>query len=444
MTTNAWIETSLKIYTALLSLYPQEHRAEFGEPMYQVFRDQCRTAYEQKGRFGILLLWLRTLPDLGYTALLEHLTSPRAAWGLMEPVPNAPLPWKGVFLILLPGLVYLASQVAQLLTGETWYYFVYYRVTFFLIIPPLIAWGLTRRFPLWGLIPIGLFYRVSQEIGYQFIAWHPKLFSGNPFLGFILDAARQISKNLWLLIIPIVLATLLLVWRYARQHQPSRGFWLWLGTYLALVAITMAKDYAWLVQYAREMPEYFTEPTTFRDWFMLNSQWILYPSAALLLLTLIGIFFTHRHGFFAILILVGYILPTPLIGSQNFDAFPNPAFALTIFSAAILAYRAILILVAPIWMSRTASQTGKKRIVLASIAIALTIHAVAQFHPAMLYPANPDMRISTEWVMNTALEELKLISAFLLAIVMYQNAGPVGNQTAPNQAEIPEFTAEKA
>lgn len=139
MTSNRWIETSRKLYAALLTLYPQEHRAEFGDPMRQVFQDQCRSAYAQQGAFGIFLLWLRTLPDLGYSALLEHVTSPRAAWGLMEPVPNAPLPWKGVFLILLPGLVYLVSQVAQLVTGETWFYFVTYRVTFFLILPPIIA-----------------------------------------------------------------------------------------------------------------------------------------------------------------------------------------------------------------------------------------------------------------------------------------------------------------
>ena len=66
MTTNPWIETSHKIYAVLLHLYPQEHRAEFGESMRQVFRDQCRNTYEQRGRLGILLLWLRTLPDMGY------------------------------------------------------------------------------------------------------------------------------------------------------------------------------------------------------------------------------------------------------------------------------------------------------------------------------------------------------------------------------------------
>jgi hypothetical protein len=422
MLTNRWVETSRSVYAAFLALYPQEHRAEYGDSMRQVFTDQCRSAHGQKGALGIVLLWLRTLPDLGYTALLEHITSPRVTWGLMEPVPNAPLPWKGVFLILLPGLVYLASQVAQLITGDTWFYFIYYRITFLLIIPPLIAWIFTRRFPLWGLIPLGLFYRVTQEIGYQLIVWHPQLFSGNQLFKLILNVARQINDNQWFLITPIILAILLLTWRYIKKQKPSRSFWLWLGIYILVIASTILKEYLWLVQYAHEMPEYFTDATVFRDWFMSTLQWILYPNTALLLLIFIGTFFTRKHGFFAILILVGYIIPTTLMGSQNFEEFPNPTLALVIFSAAILSYRLLLTLIAPIWMSRTSSQVGKKRIVLISIAIALAIHAVTQFYPIMLYPYDPAMQISPEWILATALEELKLISAIALGVVMYQKS----------------------
>ena len=430
MTTNPWIETSRKIYAALLILYPQEHRAEFGEPMRQVFRDQCRTAYEQRGRFGILLLWLRTLPDLGYTALLEHVTSPRATWGLMEPVPNAPLPWKGVFLILLPGLAYLAGQIAQLITGETWFYFVTYRVTFFLIIPPLIAWIITRRFPLWGLIPLGLFFRITQEIGYQFITMHPKLFSGNPALELILKAARQVNENLWLLLVPLALATLALGLWYIRQQKNLRSFWVWLGAYVLVSCIKIGQEYIIQTQNMQNHPDLYAGFET-TNWLSLYTSWVLYPATTLLLLIFIGTFFTRRHGFFTILLLVGYILPTSLVGLQEFEAYPNPTLALAIFSIAILAYRAILTLVAPIWMSRTASQTSKKRIILACIAVALIIHTLTQFYPVMLY----DIPVAPSWIISVALDELKLISAFALALVMYQNVQPQSDtaQTAPAQ-----------
>ena len=197
--------------------------------------------------------------------------------------------------------------------------------------------------------------------------------------------------------------------------------------------IAIAQDYAWLSEYAQVVD---LEPVDFQVFLISNIQWILHPSLSLLLLVFLGTFFTRRHGFFAILILVGYVLPTTLVGLQNFGAYPNPALALTIFSAAILAYRATLTLVAPIWMSRAASQTGKKRIVLACLAIALTIHALAQFHPAMLYPAHPDMQVNPGWVLNVAIEELQLISAFLLAIAMYQNVQPKTN--APEAAPLQE------
>jgi hypothetical protein len=160
MINNSWITNSGKIYRSLLCLYPSEHRKDFGFSMQQVFNDQCRNAYQQKGVLGIFLLWLRILPDLGYTVLLEHSSSNRASWGLIEPVPNAPLPWKGVLLVLLPGLVYLVSQIAQL-NGEAWYMTVYFRAAYFLILPALAVWVITRRFPIWGLIPIGLFFKLA-------------------------------------------------------------------------------------------------------------------------------------------------------------------------------------------------------------------------------------------------------------------------------------------
>ncbi|PKN92788.1 MAG: hypothetical protein CVU44_12210 [Chloroflexi bacterium HGW-Chloroflexi-6] len=436
MTTNSWVEISRKIYAALLSLYPKEHRDDYATPMQQVFNEQCRNAYEQKGRFGILLLWLRTLPDLGYTALLEHVTSPRATWGLMEPVPNAPLPWKGVFLVLLPGLVYLAGQIAQLITGETWFYFVTYRVTFFLIIPPLIAWVITRRFPLWGLIPMGLFFRVTQEIGYQFIAMHPKLFSGNPILKVILNAARQVSENLWLLLIPLAITTLLLGWWYVRQKKPMRSFWVWLGVYALIVFARFGQEYPSAAQFVRYLSTYHYSEGVW-EWINSFIAWTLYPYIAFLLLIFLGVFFTRRHGFFAILILVGYILPTSVMGLQDFNQYPNPTLALGIFSTVILVYRSILTLLAPIWMSRNPSQTGKKHVILISIAAALAIHAVTQFYQFMLLaPAY----LTSNWIFSVALDELKLISAFLLAISIYQNALPQTNEPEPAQIRTAELT----
>lgn len=437
MHTNLWIETSRKLYAAFLSLYPREHRTEYGSSMLQVFTDQCRSAYTQKGFLSLLALWLRTLPDLGYTALLEHLTSPSATWGLMEPVPNAPLPWKGVFLILLPGLVYLISQIAQL-TGQPWYMTVYYRAAFFLIIPVLIVWAITRRFPLWGLIPVGLLYRLVQEIGYQLIVLHPDVFSGKPLLDQILNFAELIQQELWLLITPVVLAILFLVWRYASQQKLSRNFWFWLGIYLLAVLIGLSEEGRAILQNAQQIAPGL--PVTQQKFYFEFIAHELYDTASFLLLVFIGTLFTCRHGFFAILLLVGYILPMIVVGMTWYDLESYPV-AFIITSTAVLAYRTLLSLLGPIWIARSGSLAGKKRAVLISITLAIGIHALMQIFPWLAYPIfgyQPNYQLS---IFNTLLNELKLISGICLGIAMYQEVNPL--DTASHEQQ-PQLSAKKA
>jgi hypothetical protein len=57
-----------------LRLYPAPHRREFGDPMAQLFRDQCRDAWNSGRHSGLLKLWLRTLPDLGKTSIAEQIS----------------------------------------------------------------------------------------------------------------------------------------------------------------------------------------------------------------------------------------------------------------------------------------------------------------------------------------------------------------------------------
>src|SRR5512138_239100 len=156
MKTNGWVASSQRVYRWLLHLYPQEYRKTYEEEMFHLFTDQCCEAYKQQDRWGMLSLWLRTLPDVGISALHEHISDPQASLGLLEAVPNAPLPWKGVLLVLIPGLIFFVSQIEQVTSSNDWFFIAFYRAGYFLILPVLIVWALTRRFPVWGLIPFGL------------------------------------------------------------------------------------------------------------------------------------------------------------------------------------------------------------------------------------------------------------------------------------------------
>ena len=63
---------SERVYALLLRLLPEEMRSGFGGDMRDVFRDHLRYARSRSGWRGVLLLWLRTVPDLVYTAIHER------------------------------------------------------------------------------------------------------------------------------------------------------------------------------------------------------------------------------------------------------------------------------------------------------------------------------------------------------------------------------------
>jgi capsular polysaccharide biosynthesis protein len=68
----AWSE---KVYGWLLRAYPPAHRQEYGACMAQLFRDQCRNAWDESGGWGLVGLWLRVLPDLVKTSIIERLAA---------------------------------------------------------------------------------------------------------------------------------------------------------------------------------------------------------------------------------------------------------------------------------------------------------------------------------------------------------------------------------
>ncbi len=58
------LEFSKRLYRALLHLYPRTFRDECGPEALEMFEDLYRAIYSRSGRWGIVRLWLRTLPNL--------------------------------------------------------------------------------------------------------------------------------------------------------------------------------------------------------------------------------------------------------------------------------------------------------------------------------------------------------------------------------------------
>jgi capsular polysaccharide biosynthesis protein len=66
---------SQKIYECLLVAYPKSYRAEYGPAMSQLFLDQCHDAWGEARYWGLLQLWLRVLPDLIQSSIIERFSA---------------------------------------------------------------------------------------------------------------------------------------------------------------------------------------------------------------------------------------------------------------------------------------------------------------------------------------------------------------------------------
>jgi hypothetical protein len=81
------VGASERAYRSLLRAYPRELRDEYGDEMALCFRDLCREELEYRGGPGLAALWVRTLPELLYTALKERRpmlarNTYRSVWGV--------------------------------------------------------------------------------------------------------------------------------------------------------------------------------------------------------------------------------------------------------------------------------------------------------------------------------------------------------------------------
>ncbi len=69
------VEISVRVYRALLWLYPAEHREEYGWLMAQVFRDKANTVYAKEGDAGMIVYWFSSLFDLIVSVIQERKAS---------------------------------------------------------------------------------------------------------------------------------------------------------------------------------------------------------------------------------------------------------------------------------------------------------------------------------------------------------------------------------
>ena len=70
-------EILVRIYGMLIRTYPASFRREYGAEMTEVFRDLAQEAWQQRGVLGLVLLWLRMVPDFLFSGTVQHLHETR-------------------------------------------------------------------------------------------------------------------------------------------------------------------------------------------------------------------------------------------------------------------------------------------------------------------------------------------------------------------------------
>ena len=428
MKTRHNIENSRRVYAWLLGLYPKEYRAEYGEAMLQLFTDQCRAANGQRGRRGMFVLWLRTLLDLGKSALVEHFASPASRAGLLQTMPGAPLPWKGVLLVAIPGLIVFISQVGQL-AGENWYYNTLSWVSYAFVAPVLLTWLLTKRFPVWGLVPLGLLLQRELDLLLYLPSRVYNWLASSPVrrVYFLLHLDRLAAHRYELQpYVQIILPILLLIcagWWIARQRKLTRSVVGWMVVYLLWPVLNMAANailVSWnILRYmpvknSQNLKVLLTVLKYYKENISGNFLWNVYTALVFLLIIMVGALLARRHGRLATLVLLGYILPTVVYGSY-LGQTGDISFMFVV--STIFLYRLSVAIVGPLWITRAVTHKQQAWAVMLPMVIAVT----AQIFLPLALQEGP---LSPQQLTEPIQSSLMILAGSVLALNLYQVVSP--------------------
>jgi hypothetical protein len=415
MKTNHLIDPARRVYAWLLRLYPQEYRAEYGESMIQVFTDQCREASRQHGAWDIFALYIRTLFDLGKTALREHLASSQARDGLLAAFPGAPLPWKKVAQILIPSFVFLFAYTLNVLTNNrSWGNLFDWSIYLFTGMALLVFWR-NNRIPLWGLIPLGLFINIFINLIYNLPTTVFKYYGlGN------------------LIIIVIIILTIpCLLYLQTRRQKISRAAWLWLGIYIVICIGRAAIAYSYTIEHSPWTRYSLFGPqngyTGFIPIYFADS---VFSATKSLLFIFLGTLFTRRYGSLSILFLMSISFTNGwLIFGQSQDYI---LYSLTFI------YNLAISIGFPIWIARSPFRKEQTKAITSLFLFSFITFSILE----MIRSQGMFLHVSSPVANPPILIIYPIISAFLvgvkylLAASLYRSMNKIPVRIS--MAEVPE------
>jgi hypothetical protein len=181
--------TSLRVYRALLLLYPAAFRTRFGEEIVQLFGDQLGEAGGGPARLGNAATWARGLGDLIVTATAERLRGDRTIGDSPGEPPSGAIRLLGIIGVL-GGIGILAAFVVQQLIFETLPWLITVRIVLFNLGAIAIVIALQGRVIGWAAALANAWYAGMTML--PVIGWAP--FAGDHHIvGFVAGLAMWIT-----------------------------------------------------------------------------------------------------------------------------------------------------------------------------------------------------------------------------------------------------------
>jgi hypothetical protein len=227
-----------------------------------------------------------------------------------------------------------------------------------------------------------------------------------------------------------------LIWYNARQRQISQAAWGWLVVCgLLIVFQIIAVAYNTAIAWQGLDWEYALGTADLKQYMADSSLWYLYDSLPFLLLVFIGKLFAPKYEGLSFLILLGYLLPTIIFGRYGIW---NEAIPFYLVTLAVLVYRFIVALVAPIWLVRAASIPGRQRAAAIPVAIAIisqiSLNIIVYLAWAGLYHIQLNMLDFTFPLWN----QFIIAAGLGLAVTLYL---PTAKNSEHTNTSLPEPTA---
>jgi hypothetical protein len=232
-------------------------------------------------------------------------------------------------------------------------------------------------------------------------------------------------------LIPIATCAVLLcafIWYNARHRQIPQTAWKWLVFYGLLIVFQIILEVSRMITWEAAWQgldwQSVVNSTEVKQYMIQMPFWLLYEPLLFLLLVFVGKLFARKYGGLSFLLLLGYLLPTIIFG--RYDTTQHTAISFFVVSLAVLIYRFVVALIAPVWLVRAASIAKRQRAAAIPIAIAIITHVSLNLIGVLTMANRNSIQLGPLDLVLTIWSQLIIAAGLGLAVALYlPKNGPV-------------------